>query len=127
VIYHGTQRLVLNKAAFLDARFKSLPFLKPEEKDDIATAIVEEIAYVTLVSGRPNDNTGNHNTYTTPKPKRHRGEHVLLEKLSDAFIPSTTSGNEVFHDSSDPPRLQASLEMKAYLKEETTEDSPSQW
>ena len=46
--YCGTQRLVLNKAAFLDARFKSLPFLKPEEKDDIATAIVEEIAYVTL-------------------------------------------------------------------------------
>ena len=67
--YRGTQCLVLNKAAFLDASFKSLPFLKPEEKDDIATAIVEEITYVTLVSGRPNDNTGNHNTYTTPKPK----------------------------------------------------------
>ena len=125
MIYHGTQRLVLNKAAFLDARFKSLPFLKPEEKDDIATAIVEEIAYVTLVSGRPNDNTGNHNTYTTPKPKRRRGEHVLLEILSDVFTP--TAGDDVLDESSDPTHLQASLEMKAYLKEETTEDCPLLW
>lgn len=30
--YHGTQHVVLNKAAFLNARFKSLLFLKPEEK-----------------------------------------------------------------------------------------------
>ena len=106
----------------MDARFKSSPFLKPEEKDDIATAIVEVIISLTSVSRTKNDDTS-----ITPKPKRPCGEHVLLEKLSDAFIPSTTSGNEVFHDSSDPPRLQASLEMKAYLKEETTEDSPSQW
>jgi len=41
--YHGTQRVVLNKAVLLDARFKSLPFLKPEEKDDIATVIIEEV------------------------------------------------------------------------------------
>ncbi|XP_065895974.1 E3 SUMO-protein ligase ZBED1-like [Dysidea avara] len=125
--YHGTQRVVLNKAAFLDARFKSLPFLKPEEKDDIATAIVEEIVRLTPVSQRTNDDTDSHDTCTTPKPKRPRGEHVLLEILSDVFIPTTTGGNEVLDDNSDPPRLQASLEMKAYLKEETTDDSPLQW
>ena len=30
--YHGTQHIILNKSALLDPRFKSLPFLKPEEK-----------------------------------------------------------------------------------------------
>lgn len=45
--YYGTPRVVLNKATLLDARFKSLPFLKPEEKDDIAAAIVEEIVSIT--------------------------------------------------------------------------------
>jgi len=121
--YHGTQYVVLNKAAFLDARFKSLPFLKPEEKDDIATAIIEEAAHLTPVSQKTNDDTDSHGT---PKPKRSRGEHVLLEILSDVFSPSTTGENEVLDDNSDPPRLQASLEMKAYMKEETTNDSPLQ-
>jgi len=54
----------LNKAAFLDARFKSLPFLKPEEKDDIATAIA---VHLTPVSRRTNDDTDCHGTCTTPK------------------------------------------------------------
>ena len=69
----------------------------------------------------------NDDTSITPKPKRPHGEHVFLEILSDVFTPSTTSGNDVLHDNSDPHLLQASLEMKAYLKEETTEDSPLQW
>ena len=92
-----------------------------------ATAIVEEIVCLTPVSQRTNDDTDSHDTCTTPKPKRPHGEHVLLEILSDVFIPTTTGGNEVLDDNSDPPRLQASLEMKAYLKEETTDDSPLQW
>jgi len=64
-------------------------------------------------------------TCTTPKPKRPRGEHVLLEILSDVISPSTTGENEVlFDDNSDLPHLQTSLEMKAYMKEETNNDSP---
>jgi len=108
----------------LDGRFKFLPFLKPEEKDDIATAIIEEAVHLTPVSRRTNDDTDSHDTWTTPKPKRPRVEHVLLEILSDVFSSSTTRENEVLND---PPCLQASLEMKAYMKEETTNDCPLQW
>lgn len=107
-----------------------MPFLKHEEKDDIATAIVEEIVHLTPVSQKTNDDTDNHDTCTTPKPKQPHGEHVLLEILSDVFTQSATAGNDVLDDNSefsDPPCLQASLEMKAYLKEETTDDSPLQW
>jgi len=67
--YHGTQHVVLNKAAFLNARIKSLPFLKPEEKDDITTTIIEEAVHLTPVSRRTNDDTDSHDTCTTPKPK----------------------------------------------------------
>jgi len=47
--------------------------------------------------------------------------------LSDVFSLSTAGENEAFDNNSDPPRLQTSLEMKAYMKEETTNDSPLQW
>ena len=100
-------------SAFLDARFKSLHFLKPEEKDDVATGIVEEIVHIT-----PAD-TEDQDARTTPKPKRHRGEHVLLEILSDVFKPLVTDEDVTVDDNSDsnhPTRLQASLEIKAYLR-----------
>jgi len=103
--------VVLNKAAFLGARFKSLPFLKPEEKDDLVIGIVEEIVHIT-----PAD-TEDQDARTTPKPKRHRVEHVLLEILTDVFKPLVTGEDVTVDDNSDSnhsTRLQASLEIKAY-------------
>ena len=122
--YHGAQRIILNKASLLDPRFKSLPFLKPEEKDDIAAAIVEETINLTpSVTESTNDNTDA--SCSIPKPKRPRGEHVLLKILSDVFAP--LSEDVASDDNSDYPRVQASLEMKVYLKEESTEEAPLEW
>ena len=119
--YHGTQRIILNKVALLDPRFKSLPFLKPEEKNDVTASIIEEIVNLTSVTQSTKDDA----SCSTPKPKRPRGEQVLLTLLSDVFSPS--SEDEVPDDSSDCPRVQANLEMKAYLKEDSTEENPLEW
>ena len=130
--YHGTQRIILNKSALLDPRFKSLPFLKPEEKNDIAAAIVEEIVDLTLgIQSTDGDaliqsiDLDADTSCSAPKPKRSRGEHVLLTILSDVFAPS--SEDEVTDNNSDSPRVQANLEIKAYLKEEPTEEAPLEW
>ena len=53
------------------------------------------------------------------------GEHVLLKILSDVFAP--LSEDVASDDNSDYPRVQATLEMKAYLKEESTEEAPLEW
>ena len=120
--YHGAQCIILNKASLLDPR--SLPFLKPEEKDDIAAAIVEETINLTpSVTESTNDNTDA--SCSVPKPKRPRGEHVLLKILSDVF--ALLSEDVASDDNSDYPRVQATLEMKAYLKEESTEEAPLEW
>ena len=56
--YHGTKCIILNKASLSDPRFKSLPFLKPEEKDYIAAAIVKEtINLISPLTESTNDNT----------------------------------------------------------------------
>jgi len=85
--YHGIQRIILNKATLLDPRFKSLPFLKPKERNDIAAAIVEETA--SIVKSISNDIDASTASCSTPKPKRSHGEHVLLTLLSDVFTPSS--------------------------------------
>ena len=130
--YHGTQCIILNKSALLDPRFKSLPFLKPEEKNDIAAAIVEEIVNLTLgIQSTDGDaliqsiNLDADTSCSAPRPKPSHGEHVLLIILSDIFAPS--SENEVTNNNSDTPRVQANLEIKAYLKEESTEEAPLEW
>ena len=122
--YHGTQHIILNKAALLGPRFKSLPFLKQEEKYDIAAAIVEEIVNLTSIIQVTNDDPDA--SCSIPKPKRSRGEHVLLTLLSDVFT-SSEDETTTTSDSSDTPRVQANLEMKAYLKEEWTEEAPLEW
>ena len=45
---------------------------------------------------------------------------MLLKILSDVFAP--LSEDVASDDNSDYPRVQATLEMKAYLKEESTEE-----
>ena len=81
---------------------KSLRFLKPEEKDDLATGIIEEIVHITPADFE------NQDAHTTPKPRRHCGEHVLLEILSDVFKPLVTDEDVTVDDNSDsnqPTRL----------------------
>ena len=83
----------MNKSVLLDPRFKSLPFLKPEEKNDIAAVIVEEIVNLTLgIQSTDGDaliqsiDFDADTSCSVPKPKRSREEHVLLTILSDVRI-----------------------------------------
>ena len=50
---------------------------------------------------------------------------MLLTILSDVFAPS--SEDKVTDNNSDSPRVQANLEIKAYLKEEPIEEASLQW
>jgi len=50
---------------------------------------------------------------------------VLPTLLSDVFTPSFE--DEDSDNNSDCPQVQANLEMKAYLREECTEEAPLEW
>jgi len=51
----------------------------------------------------------------------------FLKYLVMYFTVNSLGENEVLDDNSGPLHLQASLEIKAYMKKETTNDSSLQW
>ena len=50
---------------------------------------------------------------------------MLLKILNDVF--ASLSKDVVSNDNSDYPKVQATLEMKVNLKEESTEEAPLEW
>ena len=66
---------LLNKACFLDAKFRSVSFVTVEEKEVVIDNIFDEMLVTNLIiSGSANENVG-------PKPKKTK----LLTLLGDVF------------------------------------------
>ena len=78
--YSGKTMDLLNKACFLDPRFRSLSFLTVEEKEVVIDNVFDEMLVTNLtISGSTNENVG-------PKPKKSK----LLTLLGDVFEHSSS-------------------------------------
>ena len=100
---------LLNKACFLDPRFRSLSFLTVEEKEVVIDNVFDEMLVTNLtISGSTNENVG-------PKPKKSK----LLTLLGDVFehtsSPSLT------------PQTAAKKEIDHYKTEEPVIENPLEW
>ena len=74
---------ILNKATFLDPRFKRLNFLEQAAKDEMLRIIAEECCLTTEVNREE------------PPHKKSRGEHKLLELLEEVVQPTMVSHQEL--------------------------------
>ena len=107
--YSGKTMDLLNKACFLDPRFRSLSFLTAEEKKVVIDGVFDEMLMTNItVSGSTNENVG-------PKPKKSK----LLTLLGDVFehtsSPSLT------------PQNAAKKELDQYKTEEPVIENPLEW
>ena len=107
---------ILAKATFLDPRFKTLQFLKPEERREIELNI--EFDMVEILSAA---NVSNDNIPSEPPAKRFCGEHKLLELLNDVVNPTQES-----HETVSAPQ-KAKAELSRYVGEESTGKNPLLW
>ena len=107
---------ILAKATFLDPRFKTLQFLKPEERREIELNI--ELDMVEILSAA---NVSNDNIPSEPPAKRFCGEHKLLELLNDVVNPTQES-----HETVSAPQ-KAKAELSRYVGEESTGKNPLLW
>ena len=104
---------ILAKATFLDPRFKTLQFLKPEERREIELNI--EFDMVEILSAA---NVSNDNIPSEPPAKRFCGEHKLL---NDVVNPTQES-----HETVSAPQ-KAKAELSRYVGEESTGKNPLLW
>ena len=75
---------MLNRAAFLDTRFKALNFLEQCEKDEVFRMITDE---ATLIN--------NDEESEEPPSKRAREEHKLLQLLENVVKPTVESQHKI--------------------------------
>ena len=105
--YSGKTIDLLNKACFLDPRFRSLSFLTAEEKEVVIDGVFDEMLMTNIrVSGSTNENVG-------PKPKKSK---LLL--------------GDVFEHTSSPsltPQNAAKKELDQYKTEEPVIENPLEW
>ena len=109
---------ILGKAAFLDRRFKTLQFLKPEERREIELNIEFDMVEILSAANVSNDNIPSD---SEPPAKRFCGEHKLLELLNDVVNPTQESLEIV----SAPQKAKA--ELSRYVGEESTGKNPLLW
>ena len=96
---------VLNKACFLDPRFKSLSFLPEAQRNFIISLVEEEVAELRQAAAASEDTTESTSTEGGPqKKKSKKGLFSLLEDLMDS--PSVIS---------DIPQEAAKKEVHQYL------------
>ena len=111
--YTGSAIGVLNKAAFLDSRFKSLLFLKPEDKKDIEHQMESDmLAILTTDSENPDE-------CEPPPVKRHCGEDKLMKLSGDVINPTPQNQQD-----SVPACEKARTELAWYIGEDSTEKNP---
>ena len=113
--YTGSILGITTKAAFLDPRFKSLLFLKPEEKRDVEFQIESEMVAIMIAEDgrRPKE--------SEPPVKRYRGEHKLMELLEDVVNPTLQDQSTI------PATERAKTELSRYVGEDSTGKNPLQW
>ena len=109
--YTGPKLEALNKAAFLDPRFKLLKFLSEEERESTIAQIEEESVPVCCNTVSVPDEE--------PAPKRARGERKLFHLLQDVVTPSEQEELR--------PVEKTKAEVCKYLSEDPALDNPLQW
>ena len=122
--YVGSALDLLTKAAFLDPRFKALPFLKSEERQHIVSLIEEDVEE--LINSETTSTQSTEAEEAEPAVKRPRGdtgEHVLLEFLKDVVQPDS-DGHE---DISAKEKAHIEVSKYMYIGEDATSDNPLTW
>ena len=114
--FQGSVMEVLDTAAFLDPRFKSLLFMSSDERDDTARRVEIELT-MRIPSTAANEDT----PVSEPSPKSSRGEDRLLHLLSDVI--QTTMEQSV---NLQPAEL-AKQEVTKYLAEDLVQEDPLMW
>jgi len=54
--YTESVLILLNKTAFLDPRFKALPFLSDEEQQNLLSSVTVKLALSSSITSTPNSN-----------------------------------------------------------------------
>ena len=103
---------LLNKATFLDPRFKSLLFLSESERFHTITNIELEVS--DIYSNFSQEATQSHE----PPPKKKKEEYKLLKLIDDVINPST----ETLSNLSATERAKA--ETSRYVAESTVQEDP---
>ena len=107
---------LLTKAAFLDPRFKVLPFLKSEERRRIVSLIEEDIEE--LINSKNTSTLSTEAEEAEPTVKRSLGEHMLLEFLKDVVQLDSDAHEDV------SVKEKAQTKVPKYTGEDVTLDNP---
>ena len=111
--------MLLNKACFLDPRFKSLSFLSDEDRKDVLLSVEEEAAHVKteMISNEkenPADGPG--------ATKKAKHESKFLSLLEDVLDKLDTTHADI------SPQEAANKEIQKYLCiDANREDNPTRW
>ena len=101
---------MLNRAAFLDTRFKALNFLEQGEKDEVFRMITDE---ATLINNDEEESE-------EPPSKRACEEHKLLRLLENVVKPTVESQHKI----STVEKINVEILKYMYVAEEqTTEEA----
>ena len=115
--YQGTTTEFLNKACFLDPRFRSLPFLSSDEKEVVYDKIFDEMIEIisSCSSSEESQDATEHSGHEEPPPKKSR----LLDLLGDVIQHSDTSKSD--------PKALAKQELDRFKSEEPVSEDPLKW
>ena len=111
--YDEQQMKLLNKATFLDPRFKSLMFLSDSEKSTITAEI--ELEIINIYSNTTQDQS---TSSLEPSPPKKKKEYRLLKLIDDVINPSPDIQSNI--SSSD----KAKQEIARYSAEGKWEENP---
>ena len=100
---------LLNKACFLDPRFRSLPFLSSVEKEVFYDRIFDEVVNLTTPV-----QTASTSDEQAPQPKKFR----LMDLLDDVFQQDDTASD---------PKTSVRQELDRFNSEEPITEDPLEW
>ena len=104
----------MNKASFLDPRFKSSGFLSEEERKTTQSAILQEAIAVNVSELHMDE----------PQPKRSRGENKLMELLRD--IVDCQQETDTGGDQQAEKEIHKYIQCM-YISEDPVSESPLLW
>ena len=124
--YTGSTLMLLNKAAFLDPRFKALPFLCDEDRQTISSSVEAEAVKLALSSSasstdcstNPVEDDSADQLPLSKKCRVSKAEKRLLNFVDD--IVKTDKLTQC-------PAEKARTEVRRYIDKETSSESPLQW
>ena len=123
--YTGSVLMLLNKTAFLDARFKALPFLSDEERQNLLSSIEAETVKLALNSATSSTGTPMEveEVEEDELPLSKRCRVSKAEKRLLNFVDDIVKVNK----SSQSPAEKARAEVRRYTEEEPSAERPLEW